>query len=167
MLCAIIDRPRKQHMYVLNGCAVLAVRFWLDSVSKHVSFCGKNSPDKWWLALDCVIGLRQSDSSGSPRQSLSQDIGTPLWDFACAVQRLSSFPLGAQKDAFWDEVVHASWQITRVLRSLVFRSICIWLDFQGIEIQNSWATIKPLDCHLREVNKMAHKPVAYDFTDAV
>jgi len=40
------------------------------------------------------------------RESQSQDIGTPLWDFACAVQRLSGFPLGAQKDAFWDEVVH-------------------------------------------------------------
>ena len=93
------------------------------------------------------LGLRQSDStSDSPRQSQSQDIGTPLWDFACAVQRLSSFPLGPQKDAFWDEVVHVSWQeITRVLLSLVFTSTAFdltskVLKFKTAELQSSLST---------------------------
>lgn len=58
------------------------------------------------------------------RQSLSQDIGTPLWDFACAVQRLSSFPLGAQKDAFWDEVVHVLKFKTAELQSRELALFC-------------------------------------------
>ncbi|CAK9110436.1 Uncharacterized protein SCF082_LOCUS51292 [Durusdinium trenchii] len=47
------------------------------------------------------------------RESRSDEIGSSLWDFACAVQRLSSLPLGSEKDAFWDEVVHVALQRDR------------------------------------------------------
>ena len=40
----------------------------------------------------------------------SLDIGSSLWDLACAVQRLSSLPLGSEKEHFWQEVVYAPQQ---------------------------------------------------------
>ncbi|CAE7262871.1 unnamed protein product [Symbiodinium sp. CCMP2592] len=36
----------------------------------------------------------------------AETFGTSLWDFACAVQRLSRLPLGEHEKAFWTEVTH-------------------------------------------------------------
>eukprot|EP00913_Durusdinium_trenchii_P022721 g21337.t1 len=89
------------HPCTRNVCRLLDGSDDTDSASDwQVPSVGANQQRVEHLIGGLTAALRQQ------RESRSDEIGSSLWDFACAVQRLSSLPLGSEKDAFWDEVVH-------------------------------------------------------------
>eukprot|EP00439_Symbiodinium_sp_Y106_P082389 s1553_g21.t2 len=84
----------------------------------------------------------------------AETLGTSLWDFACAVQRLSRLPLGEHDKAFWTEVTHV---IRQTQASLQPRELALFCNALA-----SSPTVEPAQLLLKRAVELQAEMTAKD-----